>query len=166
MSYATIANMQARYDSRIIAQLSADDNSGTINTTVVQDMLDDATATINMATIQGSQYQLNDLTALVAAGDVMLIRMNCDLAIRALVERRGVGLSGGLERQVKASEELIEALRKGERVLNITANRAADTPAMILNSACENANIQPLSSIPFFGGPQGTPTTSGQYGSV
>lgn len=161
MSYASISDLQSRYDARVIAQLSCDDNSGTINTTNVQAALDDATASINMAALQGSQYTITDLTTLVSSGDTMLVRMCADLTLRKLVERRAGAMPSALRDQIKESEDLLSALRSGKRVLNVTTNRTADTPEIVAVSAVENSYIQPMASLPFFGGPKATPSIYG-----
>lgn len=161
MSYAAIVDFQARYDTRVIAQLSSDNNAGTINTIAVQACLDDATAMINSAALQGSQYTADELTSLVTSGDTMLLRMNCDLALNLLSQRRAMGLSGRIAEQVKRSLDLLEALQKGQRIFNVTANRTADVPAIVVTSLDQASNLNLGANISFFGGSAGTPTTAG-----
>lgn len=164
MSYATISDFNARYDSRVIAQLSNDTNSTSANSSNVQACLDDATAQINSAALHGSQYTVTQLTTLLATGDTMLVRMNCDLALDLIAQRRAMGLSGRLQEQVKRSLDLLEALQKGQRIFNIAANRSADTPAVVVLTCQQEANLNLPSSLPFLGGAQGTNTTAGWSG--
>lgn len=164
MSYATVANFKARYDLRLINQLSSDNNSGVGVTANIQASLDDASAQINMAALQGSQYTVLQMTTLVASGDTQLVRMNCDLALQFMAKRRGSGLPAGLATQLKESLDLLDLLRRGERILNITENMVANLPVIINTSALQNSYIQPMASIPFFGGPRGTPTVNGEFG--
>lgn len=161
MSYASISDFNARYDSRVIAQLSNDTNSSSANSSNVQAMLDDATAQINSAALQGSQYTVDQLTALVLTGDTMLVRMNCDLALELIAQRRSMGLSGRLQEQTKRSLDLLEALRLGQRIFNIGANRTADLPTIVVLTDDQTANLQLASSLPFFGGAKGTNTIMG-----
>jgi len=162
MSFASISDFNNRYDSRVIAQLSNDTNSTAINNTVVQACLDDGNATILTAALQGSQYTVSDLASLLASGDTTLIRMNCDIALKYLSQRRGMGLSPGLREQVKDSFDLLDALRKGTKVFNVASNRNADTPAMVNITSTQSQNIGDLAGIDFFGGPSGTMTINGQ----
>lgn len=161
MSYCTIQQFQQRYDLRSVAQLSNDQNADTLNTTNAQAALDDATAEINTAALQGSQYQLSDLTSLVAAGDTQLVRLNADLAYRNLLDRRGQGLPPGLEARIKSSESMLDALRSGARILNVTTNRVADVPALVTRTADQDLNLGVLTGNDFFAGPTGTITING-----
>jgi phage gp36-like protein len=161
VSYATVAQFQSRYDSRVIAQLSNDANGSTVVTATVQACLDDATATINAAALQGSQYTVTQLTDLVATGDTMLVRICCDVALEYIAQRRSMGLSGRLESQVKRSMDLLESLRLGQRIFNIADNRSADLPSIIVTTADQSSNLGLMSSLPFFGGAQATKTTAG-----
>lgn len=160
-AYALIGDMENRYDSRVLAQLSNDENGTTRVDEVLQASLEDAYARINSAALQGSQYTVAQLEELVDAGDTMLVRMNCDLAIKFMAQRRGMGLPKGLESQVKESLDLLEALQQGKRVLNIDANRGADVPEIVTLTSDQQENLGSLTNISFFGGPQATKTTAG-----
>lgn len=164
MAYANIDDLMRRYDARVVGQLSSDDNSTAPDNNNIQAALDDATSKINLAALQGSQYTVLQLQTLVAGGDTTLTRMNCDLALLFLAQRRSMGLPSKFEGVLRNTLELLDMLRKGQRVLNVPENRVADLAAMVNNTAQQNLNVQPLSSIPFFGGPRGTNTTAGEYG--
>lgn len=164
MAYADIDDFRNRYDSRFIDQLSSDDNSTAPDNDKIQASLDDAASKINLAVLQGSQYTISQLNALVAGGDTTLVRINCDLALSFLCQRRAMGLPSRFEGVLRGTFELLDMLRNGQRVLNVPENRTADLAAMVNNTALQNSNVQPLSSIPFFGGPKGTNTITGEYG--
>ena len=164
MSYAAISDLQNRYDTRVIAQLSDDTNAGTINSTVVQACLDDAAGMINTAALQGSQYLQSDMATLAASSDPTLFRMNCDIAINLIAQRRAMGLSGRVQDQVKRSLDLLDALQKGSRIFNVQGNRIADLPAVVSVTSQQEANLNLPADLPFFGGPQGTPNINGWTG--
>lgn len=164
MSFASIGDLYNRYDSRIVDQLSSDDNSTAPDNNKIQAALDDGASKIQLAVLQGSQYTVDQLQTLVNSGDTTLIRMNCDLALLFMAQRRSGGLPNKFEGVLRNTMELLDMLRRGQRVLNVPENRVADLAAMVNNTAQQNLNVQPLSSIPFFGGPRGTNTTAGEYG--
>lgn len=161
VSYATIAQFQARYDARLVAQWSNDTNGTTQTSANVQAALDDASAAILTACLQGSIYSASDLTTLVSGGDTALVRLCCDIAIGYMAERRGQGLPGQLQRQADEAGRMLDALRRGQRVLNVSANRAADVPATVTLTADERSNLGSLTASDFFGDVSGTATTSG-----
>jgi phage gp36-like protein len=158
MAYASSIDFANRYDSRLLQQLSVDDNSTSIGGTVISALLDDAQAEILTATLKGSIYTAGQLTALVAAGDTALMRLNCDLALKLLVGRRVGGIPSFLADIIKRAEDMLEALRSGERVLNIVANRGADMPSVIVSTGLQQSNAGDITQSEFWSNRLGTNT--------
>lgn len=164
MSYAVIADLTARYDSRTLAQQSNDTNSASASTTNQQAALDDATAEINTAVLQGSIYTLDQLTALLLTGDTQLIRLCCDTAVKFLCSRRMDSLPASVTDRIKASEFMLESLRSGKRVLNVVINRQADVPILLTNTTLQQQNLGDITATDFFVGLAGTNTVDGPSG--
>jgi phage gp36-like protein len=163
VSYAAIADLQARFDTRLIEQLSSDDNSGVLSTSNAQACLDDAAGEILTSALQGSQYTAAQLTALATASppDPQLLRMNCFGAIKFLYQRRGQGIPQNMGQQAREYLDFLEALRSGKSILNVPANRGADLPASVNLTGLERSNLGDLTSNEFFGYRGGTRTTTG-----
>lgn len=161
MAYATIADFQARYDVRLIAQLSDDGNSGVVNSANIQPLLEDGKYEIITSCLRGSIYTAAQLDALVASGDTVLVRLNCDLALKMLVSRRVGGIPTALTAIVKAADEFLDALRSGKRVLNIDLARAADTPGIVTTTGLQRHNLGDLTQNEFWSNCRGTNTTNG-----
>ena len=158
MAYASSTDFANRYDSRLIQQLSVDDNSTTSGSGVISALLADAQAEILTATLKGSIYTADELTALVATGDTALVRLNCDLALKMLVGRRVGGVPPALLDIVKRAEDMVDALRSGKRVLNIAINRAADTPAVVVSTGLQMSNAGDITQNEFWSNRIGTNT--------
>ena len=160
MAYASSTDFANRYDSRLIQQLSVDDNSTSSGGTVISALLDDAQAEILTATLKGSIYTAGQLTALVATGDTALVRLNCDLALKLLVGRRVGGIPPALTDLIKRAEDMLDALRSGKRVLNIAINRQADGPAIVVSTGLEQSNAGDITQNEFWSNRLGTNTVS------
>ncbi len=158
--YAQISDLQARYDSRLIAQLSTDDNSGTLDSSVVNVALSDGSYEFNAAVLQGSIYTVSDIQALQSTGDTLVTRIVCDIAMRNMYARRGKKIPAFIESQIDRSDKLLEALRTGKRVLNVQVNRSADVISQASITFTGASNITPLASIPILGGATGTLTVN------
>lgn len=160
MSFATVAQFRQRYDTRLIDQLSNDADSPTAVTANIQAALDDGEAKIKSYALQGGVYTEAQLDDLAASGDTYLLRLETDLAICMMKNRRGEGVSAEFRDDVcdEAKEEL-EKLKNGEVVLNIAG--VATLPELVELSEGEVANIDQPSSDEFFGGPVRTPTIRG-----
>lgn len=160
-TYATITQLQARFDSRLIAQLSNDTNATGTGSQVdgnVQACLDDAAGDIRAAAMVGLIYSTADLSTLLASSDPLLIRLNCALGMGYLAARRGITLEDGIQKQVDAANDTLEKLRHGSRVFSINAGTA---PQIAVLNATQEANLQRPSDNAFFGGASGTNTISG-----
>lgn len=159
MSFCTIAQFFARYDRRVIAQLSNDVNSVAQLDTNIQACLDDATSDIKTAALVGKIYSATDLTTLVSSGDTQLVRLNADIALGYIYNRRAMGVPANLKDVVDRANDQLNALKRGERVLNVTAAINASLPVMVNLSPLDQLNLQQITATPFFGEPCGTPST-------
>jgi phage gp36-like protein len=164
LSYCSLSDLRARYDSRTLAQLSNDSNSTTASDNNQQVALNDAAAEIRTACLQGQIYTSDQLDALVASGDVQLVRMCCDIAVKFLASRRMDALTPSIQARIQASENMLEALRQGKRVLNIANNRHGETPALVTITSLQQTNTGDITANEFFGGAPGTLTVDGSSG--
>ncbi len=155
MAFAALADFQARYDSRLIAQLSEDANTGTVNSANVTVLLADAYSMILAAVLRGSIYTTAQL---VATGDTMLVRLNCDVALKLLCARRAGGIPQAVQDIIKAANDMLSALESGGKVLNIAANRTADTPSVVISTRLQRQNLGDITANPFWSNDLGTNT--------
>ena len=153
------ADLTARYDSRLIKQLSIDDNSTNSGSSIAV-LLSDAEAEIMTAVLQGSIYTPAELQALVSSGDTQLLRLNCDVALRMMAERRVGGIPSALADIVKRATDLLDAIRQGKRVLNVVTNRAADTPALLVTTGLQRQNLGDVTANDFWSNDRGTNTVN------
>lgn len=158
MAFATSNDFYARYDGRLLAQLSSDDNTAVADSTVIAALLADAQAEIQTAALRGSIYTVAQLTALVASGDTALTRLSCDLAMKMLVGRRVGGIPSALADIIKRANDMLDLLAKGARVLNIQANRGADIPTVITTTGLQRKNLNDLTANEFWSDITGTST--------
>lgn len=150
MSYATIANLTDRYDSRVVNQLSNDAGLAVAVTSVIQAALDDATATLRIAAMQGGIYTSDELDLLATNADAAMIRIVCDVAYKNMATHRGMGLDGAIAQQVKDTLETLDLIRKGVRVFDVAINRQAEQPEVISLSPSQLINQQSLTATSFF----------------
>lgn len=150
MGYATIANLESRFDRRVLAQLSNDAGGTSANTANQTTAIDDASAEILMAALQGGIYTSDQLDTLYAAGDKALIRLTCFLAAKNLYKRRGMGVPPSLKDDAKQADDLLEQLRKGMRVFNVSANRSGELPAIVSLTSTQQNNLGSLTDSTFF----------------
>lgn len=129
-AYATPANMTARYDSYLIAQLCADAETepdppalGT-NARLLAALLD-ASGLIETAAGVGGRYKPEDLQALTSgAGQAMLIRLCCDLAIGLLWYSR-IDREGDPPKNYGSALRFLEALESGGKVFSLVQSQEA-----------------------------------------
>lgn len=129
-SYATPAEMQRRFDWRIIGDLVADDAnqvsaSDQLTNNVLLDMLADASGEIESALIVGNRYSTADLEGLTGNSANTLVRLTCELAYLNLTTRRGEKYVEDNEPLRKSVMDRLERLRKGENVLNLQPQKDA-----------------------------------------
>jgi phage gp36-like protein len=114
--YATYQNLIARYDSRIINELSNDNDDSNPNLTNIDIALQDASSEIMLSCLAGEIYSKLDLDLLYANGDNSLIRLTCELAAKNLFTRRLNGAPSDLKLSFDWSEMVLNQIREGIKV--------------------------------------------------
>jgi phage gp36-like protein len=134
MSYATPANMQARYDARLLGDLVTDSGtaasaSAQLTDANLQAALDDASGAIDAALLNGQRYSATDLSGLTGNSQKHLIRMTCDIAIVYLVDRRAYHkMNETLERIMVRAQGFLKQLKDGDNIFDVPAQIAASVP--------------------------------------
>jgi phage gp36-like protein len=132
MSYATPADIQARYDVRRLGDLVRDDGTRATPSQLSSDAnlqaaLNDADGVVNAAVLQGQRYKVADLQSLTGNDQQFLIRICCDLAYGHLLARRGY-TSDEMQKlapRYTLAIKTLEQLSRGNLVFNVAANLAA-----------------------------------------
>ena len=136
MAYLTRTEFLDRYDHRRVGSLVKDDDTRKSKADMItgDDVLDAALADgesyINAALFAANRYEASDLDGLTGDDAAILKRLNADLAYGFLLKRRGYS-STALESEAPGYGEAmgyLEALRTGERILNLTDNKNAGLP--------------------------------------
>jgi hypothetical protein len=134
MSLSTPDDIKTRYDLRPMGDLVADDGTAVGGTgldtdTVLQQMLDDAYGQMVAALLVGGRYTELDLAALTDASLAHAKRIECDLAIRLLHDRRLYGKpTEALDRIYDRADKHLKALSSGEQIFSVAANISASVP--------------------------------------
>lgn len=164
--YASLTQYLQRFDSRTSGGLSSDNGRGVANDGNITAALLDASAEITAAISVGGAYSPSVINTLVASGDTMLVRICCNLAFGLLNIRRGT-LPEGAEVIYKSGQDSLVQLRKGQKILNVPSTQAAPVLSIARNSSQANANLLPMTSCPFLGGPSDDRSTTdpGAWGS-
>lgn len=121
MTYATPADLIQRYDSQVIGDL-LEDGGGTVpveqfaGNAVLLTALDDGASEIELALKTSERYTSDELAALSAVSQNYLRKLNCELAVATLLQRRD-SLSEGETRRVEQARLQLADLRKGNVAL-------------------------------------------------
>jgi hypothetical protein len=102
----------------------------------LQAALDDGTGLIYAALFVAYKYTRQDIANLPVESLNLLKRINCDLAIVYLCQRRGYDYSDKFP-MVELSLETIQQLRNGERVLDLAAQEKAGLTASTHVTSCQ-----------------------------
>jgi len=127
MAYATADDMRARFDERSLAEIVSDNDTsvalGDLATdTNMQAALDDATGMVDASLLMGQQYTPTDLASLTGTSLALLVRLTCTQALIFLRQRRGyVADQDSMEREQKWIDDVLQRLKRGANVFNITA---------------------------------------------
>ena len=152
MSYATPAQMLQRYDARTLGDLCSDDGtqvspSDLLSDPNLQAALDDGSGQIESSVLRGQRYQVSDLLALVAGTSntrFTLIRLDCDIAMRLLSERRPwYELNEAYQQRLEQASKLLLDISIGKQVFDIAANQNASNPIVDTPTpqAIQNLNL-------------------------
>jgi len=132
-AYADSSDMTDRFDDRTLKDLVSDSGVPVVNLAADSKMsaaLDDATGAINAALQIGDQYKPADLSALTGESLAYLKRITCEIAMSYLLRRRPEKYGKASIEVQESINALLEQFRKGLRVFDIDANRAAGVPTI------------------------------------
>jgi len=140
VSYASPNDMIARYSNRDLVQLSNEDPTQTaINTTTLQQALDDASAEIN-AYIDGR------FTLPLGDPPVMLNRLTCDIAMYRLQSLRPLHDLADARRRYEDAIELLVRVACGEVTLGLATDNGEPSDAQ--GSVVTQAGGDPSGDLP------------------
>ncbi len=168
-TFATVADLLTRYDARRIADLVGDSGSRVEPATLLTPSpngnpvafaaLQDATQMILAAATVAARYSYEQLygdstTTPATPGSNLAKRLCCDLGFALLTGRRGYTESqqGSLTPRAAEAQAMLEALRRGERLLDCYSVRdgvvirvddhaAAGLPTKILTTPFDDASL-------------------------
>lgn len=140
-AYATYADLEHALDQTIIAQLCADAGTPMPGPNAVTDAaLERGTAILRAYIRVGGIYSEDEITALDAAHDPLMVGLVVDLATEFLFQRRGSKLTPAIEQRVKQAYSYLEGLRDGKMLFGTVAgNVEAGTPVA---KAIPTSNLQ------------------------
>lgn len=134
MAYATPQNMLERFDVRHLSDLVSDADTGRLQKPELlshpnlQAALDDAAGQIEAALLKGERYSIADLESLTANSRQYLIRLNCQIAIGLLWQRRPWSDNDQRADALDKAEKGLKELSRGEAVFDLAAQKDAGLP--------------------------------------
>lgn len=135
-AYATSADLIARCDPNLVAQLLGDDVNGAPAIADLEDnanltaLLADASGQVEAALLVGQRYTTAQLDALTGNSLGLLKRITCTVAMAQLFERRpGVHVQTA-QAYLERADKHLEDLRAGKRIFNVAENVAKQTPTI------------------------------------
>lgn len=128
MAYATASQLCQQFDRRDIAGMCAESDTPVPPSTVEQNSvvewaLEQATGEIKSAACIANKYPESVLDALADSADAFLVRLTCSIAMGALLQRRSVQRPGELPSAVQEAKNWLAALRLGEAIFDVDANK-------------------------------------------
>ncbi len=140
-AYATVADLQARFDTRDLAQWASDTGtpiaSGSLATNpALLAMLSDASGIVELACLVGERYSVSDLQTLAAAtgnSSAILKRIVCDLAVGMLIERRPFLEREPMQQYLHALD-MLQEIRAGKRIFAFIESAQAGNPKDVIDS--------------------------------
>lgn len=148
MSFATPTQLTQRCDVRMLGDLVGDDGVRVglpelLTNANLQAALDDASGEMLAALLQGKRYSSADLATLTGDSQKYLVRLNCEIALGLLWERRGYYEDDRREEAMARSRKALERLRRGETVFDVEGVKDAGLPSVSTPSrvTLENLNL-------------------------
>lgn len=148
MAFATPAQIVQRFDVRMLGDLVGDDGlrigpSELLVHPNLQTALDDAAGEMLAALLQGKRYTAADLAALTGDSQKYLIRLNCEIALGLLWERRGYFDDDRRDEWMDRSRKALNRLRTGEIIFDVDGVKGAALPNVSTPSrvTIENLNL-------------------------
>lgn len=155
-AYATTAQLSSRYDQRTLGDLASDTGTrvpaNQLSTSQpILDALQDAAGMIEAACSVGNRYTPADLLTLTGNGAAFLTRLNCDLAIGLLFQRRPD--KGDPPKQVETAWRLLDALEAGHMVFGLLEAAEAGQPTDVVETSQDvyNRNGVAVQMSKYFG---------------
>jgi phage gp36-like protein len=152
MSYATPADLLARYNLQVIGQLASDTSTALTALQIltdpnVQAALDDAAGVIDGALLRGQRYSVVDLTTLTGNSLALLKRINCDGAFINLWKRKSWdGQEERLDRAMEDFEKMLRKLATGEEIFNVPSDIEAGVPEITGPTSVEYEQLNTIAS--------------------
>jgi len=151
MSYATPTQFRERIDVRMLGDLAADDgtqvsSSGVLSDGNIQAALNDGSGDIEAALRMARRYTVAQMAALAANTNFKLVRINVDLAVGYLVDRRLYGKADEtLKRIMDRGREELKALADGHLVLEVDDALDAGLPSVTGPTTAQLDNLNMIS---------------------
>jgi phage gp36-like protein len=160
MAFASANDLTNRYDYRLIGDLCSDEMSEltlgqVLAEAKVSSALDDAAGEIVVGLQTGGNYTEEDLNELDGLNQSHLIRVNCDLAMCLLIQRRPNRVNIEVAEKIcEAARGHLNRLRKGENIFGIPAKVEAGNLSVSHMSAMqlESLNLIPDRMARYFPG--------------
>jgi hypothetical protein len=151
-AYATSADLEHSLDQRVVAELCSDTGVPMPGPNpMITHALERGTAIVRSYIRVGGMYGEDDISALVAAKDPLLVMLVVDLASEFLFQRRGMRLSPAIEQRVKQAYSYLEGLREGKMLFGSIAQNAEAGKPIVKAVPLENrAWYAQASASPFF----------------
>ena len=134
MSYITIQDIFDRYDKEDVRQLLSDNPqpAETVDLasnppTILLSLIQDAAGIFEGYLFRGNRYLVTDLEGLTGNSLALLKRINCDLFMWLLMQRRPDREPERIEAQEAIAMKNLRALAKGEAIFGIPAVAEAGT---------------------------------------
>jgi phage gp36-like protein len=134
-AYAEPADLLARHDNTVVAELCSEDEHAVPAEDLATDTnllaaLEDASGDVESAMLIGKRYTTAQLDALTGNSLAKLKRITCTIALAYLLERRPLVHVSNAERLLKRAEEYLEQLRTGQRIFNVEDNLEKQLPTI------------------------------------
>jgi len=158
-AYATYEDIEHALDSTIIAQLCADGGAPMNGPNPILDAALERGTSVVLSYIRvGEIYSDDEISALAAAKDPLLVMLVVDLATEFLFQRRGAKITPAIEQRIKQAYSYLEGLRDGKMLFgSIASNAAAGLPTVKAVGMGNRAWYASASNSIFF--PNRRPTT-------
>lgn len=151
MSFASANDLTERYDYRLIGDLCSDEMSEltlgqVLAEAKVSSALNDGAGEILVCLQTGGNYNESDLDELDGLNRSHLIRVNCDIAMANLIQRRPNRVNVEVAEKIcEKAREHLNRLRKGENIFGIPAKIESGNLSVSSMSA---AQLEGLNLIP------------------
>jgi len=151
MSFASANDLVERYDYRLIGDLCSDEMSEltlgqVLAEAKVSSALNDGAGEILVCLQSGGNYDESDLEELDGLNQSHLIRVNCDIAMANLIQRRPNKVNVEVAEKIcEKAREHLNRLRKGENIFGIPAKVEAGNLSV---SHMSSVQIESLNLIP------------------